>query len=74
MRWTQPRMEFRAVLGPDNVARVLYVREDSPSCGTIHASDLSSDCQSVADEHNRERQEREKLEAAGQKGLFDDAP
>ena len=64
-------MQFRAILGPDGVARVVYVREDSPSCRVIHASDLSSDCEAVAEEHNREREERLALAAAGQRELFD---
>ena len=63
-------MEFRAVRRPDGSAVVVYVREESPSCGTLHASPLSSECEAVANEHNREREAREALRAAGQGELF----
>ena len=69
---TRALMEFRAIRRPDGRAAVVYVREDSPSCGTLHASSRSSDCEAVAEAHNRERDEREALRGAGQKGLFDE--
>ena len=63
-------MEFRAIRRPDGTAVVVYVLEESPSCGTLHASPMSSDCEAVAEEHNREREAREALRAAGQGELF----
>ena len=65
-----PLWEFRAIRRPDGSAVVLYVREDSPSCGTLHAPHLSADCEAVANEHNRDREAREAEEAAGQGELF----
>jgi ribosomal protein L25 (general stress protein Ctc) len=63
-------MEFRAIRRPDGVAAVVYVREESPSCGMLHASPLSYECEAVAEEHNREREAREALRAAGQMELL----
>jgi len=65
-----PAHEFRAVLGPDGIARVVYVPETQPNSGTIHASFFSHECEAAADAHNRERAEREALRAAGQGCLW----
>ena len=62
--------EFRAVLGPDGLARVVYVPETTPNSGTIHASFFSHECEAAADAHNKERAERLAAIAAGQGELF----
>ena len=68
---TSGLMEFRAIVGPDGTARVVYVRSDSPVLGRcIHRTFWLTEAEQAAEQHNRERDEREALRAAGQGELF----
>lgn len=61
--------EFAAIVGPDSVARVLYVPEGAPYAGVLLRSIWSHECEAAADTYNREREEREAAIAAGQQEL-----
>ena len=67
---TSGLMEFRAIVGPDGTARVVYVRSDSPVLGRcIHRSFWLTEAEADAATHNRQRDEAEALRAAGQQEL-----
>ena len=68
---TSGLMEFRALLGPDGTARVLYVRSSEPVPSTcLLRTFWLTEAEQAAEQHNRERDEREALKAAGQGELF----
>ncbi len=62
--------EFRTIRRPDGSAAVVYVPGESPSCGVLHASFWSHECEKVRDEHNAEREARIAAAEAGQRDLF----
>lgn len=64
-------MEFRTLLGSDGAAQVLYVRSSEPVPSTcLLRTFWLSEAEAAAEAHNRERDEREALKAAGQGELF----
>ena len=65
-------MEFRTLLSPDGIARVVYVRSDSPALGTVLCRSFwMQEAEDIAAAHNSARETREALKAAGQGELFE---